>query len=43
MDRIVMIVDEIHPGLGLVQLLQNVQESGVGGVDVILDQRQLLG
>ena len=43
MDWVMMIVNEIHPGPGLVQLLQDVQESGVGGVDVILNQRKLLG
>ena len=38
-----MWVDEIHPGLCLVQLLHDVKEGGIGGIHIILDdQRQLL-
>ena len=40
-DWKVLIVDEKHPSPCLVQLLQDVQEGGIGGVDIILDQRLL--
>lgn len=44
MDWNVVVVDEVHSGLGLVQLLQDVQNSGIGGIDIVLvDERQILG
>ena len=43
-DWNVVVVDEVHSGLGLVQLLQDVQNSGIGGIDIVLvDERQILG
>ena len=41
-DWKVLKVDEKHPCPCLVQLLQDVKEGGIGGVDIILDQRRLL-
>ena len=42
-DWNVVVVDEVHSGLGLVQLLQDVQNSGIGGIDIVLvDERQIL-
>ena len=35
-DWNVVVVDEVHSGLGLVQLLQDVQNSGIGGIDIVL-------
>ena len=39
-DIKVMWVDEIHPGLCLVQLLHDVKEGGIGGIHIILDNQR---